>query len=135
MIVSQYAPLSLTEVMLPNGTLLTDFDPSKGDWHNGTMRQNIGKELISLGIDNANYGINSSAGGGEDTHPYLVAQLTAHNSVGKYADGVVVHGGSGGGGIVTLDNSIGNEFSHEVGHNYGLGHYVGGFQGSVHRSA
>jgi hypothetical protein len=135
MIVSQYAPLFLREVMLPNGTLLTDFDPSKGDWHNGTMRQSISKELISLGIDNANYGINSSAGGGEETHPYLVAQLTAHNSHGKYANGLVVHGGSGGGGIVTLDTSLGNEFSHEVGHNYGLGHYVGGFQGSVHRSA
>lgn len=135
MIVSQYAPLSLPEVMLPNGTLLTDHDPSKGDWHSGTMRQSIGKELISQGIDNANYGLNSTAGEGEGTHPYLVAQLTAHNSRGKYADGVVVHGGSGGGGIVTLDISLGNEFSHEVGHNYGLGHFVGGFQGSVHRSA
>ncbi|HZL91819.1 MAG TPA: M66 family metalloprotease, partial [Pirellulaceae bacterium] len=135
MIVSQYAPLFLREVMLPDGTFLTDFDPSKGDWHNGTMRQNIGKELISLGIDNANYGINSSAGGGEESHPYLVAQLTAHNSHGKYANGLVVHGGSGGGGIVTLDTSLGNEFSHEVGHNYGLGHYVDGFRGSVHRSA
>jgi hypothetical protein len=36
---------------------------------------------------------------------------------------------------VTLDNSLGNEFSHEVGHNYGLGHYVDGFKGSVHRPA
>jgi Peptidase M66/ToxR activated gene A lipoprotein domain len=135
LIVSQYAPLSLPEVMLPDGTLLTDHDPSKGDWHNGTMRQSIGKELISLGIDNANYGINSTAGEGEASHPYIVAQLAAHNSVGKYAAGVVVHGGSGGGGIVTLDDSLGNEFSHEVGHNYGLGHYVGGFTGSVHRSA
>ena len=135
MIVSQYAPLSLPEVMLPNGTLLTDFDPSQGGWHTGTMRQSIGKELISHGIDNANYGINCTPGEGEDSHPYLVAQLAAHNSVGKYADGIVVHGGSGGGGIVTLDNSLGNEFSHEVGHNYGLGHYVDGFEGSVHRSA
>ena len=135
LIVSQYAPLSLAEVMLPDGTMLTDHDPSKGDWHNGTMRQSIGKELISLGIDNANYGINSTAGEGEGSHPYVVAQLAAHNTVGKYAAGLVVHGGSGGGGIVTLDDSLGNEFSHEVGHNYGLGHYVGGFQGSVHRSA
>lgn len=30
LIVSQYAPLSLPEVMLPNGTLLTDFDPGQG---------------------------------------------------------------------------------------------------------
>ncbi|MEG0008800.1 MAG: M66 family metalloprotease [Aeromonas sp.] len=135
LIVSQYAPLSLSEVMLPDGTLLTDFDPSQGGWHEGTMRQRIGKELVSLGIDNANYGINSTAGEGESSHPYVVAQLAAHNSRGKYANGVQVHGGSGGGGIVTLDSSLGNEFSHEVGHNYGLGHYVGGFAGSVHRSA
>jgi len=135
MIVSQYAPLFLREVMLPNGTLLVEHDPSQGDWHNGTMRQRIGKELISHGIDNANYGINSSAGEGEDSHPYVAAQLAAHNSSGKYSNGIVTHGGSGGGGIVTLDNTLGNEFSHEVGHNYGLGHYVGGFRGSVHRSA
>lgn len=135
LIVSQYAPLSLPKVMLPDGTLLTDHDPSKAGWHEGTMRQSIGKELISLGIDNANYGIHSTAGTGEDSHPYVAAQLAAHNSVGKYAAGVVVHGGSGGGGIVTLDDSLHNEFSHEVGHNYGLGHYVGGFQGSVHRPA
>jgi len=37
--------------------------------------------------------------------------------------------------MVTLDSSVGNEFSHEVGHNYGLGHYVDGFHGSVHRAA
>ena len=135
MIVNQYAPLSLPEVMLPDGTLLTDFDPSEGGWHTGTMRQRIGKELISIGIDNANYGINNTAGEGEGDHPYVVAQLAAHNSRGKYANGVKVHGGSGGGGIVTLDSSLGNEFSHEVGHNYGLGHYVDGFAGSVHRSA
>lgn len=135
LIVSQYAPVFLREVMLPDGTFLTESDPSKGDWHNGAMRQHIGKELISHGIDNANYGIHSSAGAGEGSHPYLAAQLTAHNSQGKYSNGVVVHGGSGGGGIVTLDQSIGNEFSHEVGHNYGLGHYVGGFEGSVHRAA
>lgn len=135
MIVSQYAPLYLRQVMLPTGALLVELDPSKGDWHSGTMRQRIGKELISHGIDNANYGINSSSGEGEGSHPYVAAQLTAHNSSGRYSNGLVTHGGSGGGGIVTLDDTLGNEFSHEVGHNYGLGHYVGGFKGSVHRSA
>jgi hypothetical protein len=134
-IVAQYAPLSLSEVMMPTGTLLKELDGSEGGWHTGNMRQSIGKELVSHGIDNANYGINSTAGMGEGSHPYVVAQLAAHNSRGKYSNGVVVHGGSGGGGIVTLDNTLGNEFSHEVGHNYGLGHYVDGFKGSVHRSA
>lgn len=135
LIVGQYAPLHLKEVMLPDGTLLTDADPGNGGWHEGTMRQHIGKELISHGIDNANYGINCTAGEGEQSHPYVAAQLAAHNNRGKYANGLQVHGGSGGGGIVTLDNSLGNELSHEVGHNYGLGHYVDGFNGSVHRPA
>ena len=135
LIVSRYAPLHLKEVMLPTGVLLKQVDPSKGGWHEGTMRQHIGKELISHGIDNANYGLHSTAGAGEKSHPYAVAQLAAHNSRGVYSNGVQVHGGSGGNGMVTLDDSLGNEFSHEVGHNYGLGHYVDGFKGSVHRAA
>lgn len=135
LIVTQYAPLHLTEVMLPTGVLLKEVDPSKGGWHEGAMRQHIGKELVSHGIDNANYGLHSTAGAGEKGHPYAVAQLAAHNSRGVYANGVQVHGGSGGNGMVTLDDSLGNEFSHEVGHNYGLGHYVDGFKGSVHRQA
>jgi len=135
LIVAQYAPLTLTEVMMPDGTLLKDTDPSEGGWHTGNMRQSIGKELISHGIDNANYGLHSTPGQGEKSHPYTAAQLAAHTNRGKYANGIKVHGGSGGGGIVTLDSTLGNEFSHEVGHNYGLGHYVGGFKGSVHRSA
>ncbi len=134
LIVSEYEPRHFKEVMLPDGTLLKDYDPSTGGVYDGTMRQRIGKELISLGINNANYGIHSSEGQGESGHPYSAAQLTAHNSVGKYVNGVVVHGLSGGGGIVTLQNSIGNEFSHEVGHNYGLGHYPNGFAGSIHRT-
>ncbi|MFM7743050.1 MAG: M66 family metalloprotease, partial [Verrucomicrobiota bacterium] len=89
----------------------------------------------SHGIDNANYGLHSTAGAGEKGHPYAVAQLAVHNSRGVYSNGVQVHGGSGGNGMVTLDDSLGNEFSHEVGHNYGLGHYVDGFKGSVHRPA
>ncbi len=135
LIVSRYAPLHLKEVMLPTGVLLKEVDPSKGGWHEGTMRQHIGKELISHGIDNANYGLHSTAGAGEKNHPFAVAQLAAHNSRGVYSNGVQVHGGSGGNGMVTLDDSLGNEFSHEVGHNYGLGHYVDGFKGSVHRPA
>jgi len=87
LLISQYAPLHLTEVMLPDGQLLKDADPSKGGWHQGTMRQHIGKELISHGIDNANYGLHSTAGRGESSHPYVAAQLAAHNSRGVYANG------------------------------------------------
>ncbi|WP_181319072.1 M66 family metalloprotease [Photobacterium leiognathi] len=133
--VSQYESLYLPEVMLPNGSLLTDFDPSTGGWHKGTMRRSIGKLLISHGIDNANYGINSSIAESESGHPFSASQLAAHNSRGNYENGEVTHGGSGGAGIVTLDASLGNEFSHEVGHNFGIGHFPGGFSGSIHRQA
>jgi hypothetical protein len=135
--VTQYAPLHLSEVMLPTGVLLTDFDPSMGGWYDGDMRQYIGKLLISHGIDLANYGVWSSESSSEEPHTqtFYVAQFVAHNSIGKYANGVQVHGLSGGNGMVTLGESVGNEFSHEVGHNYGLGHYVGGAAGSIHRPA
>ncbi|WP_455291477.1 M66 family metalloprotease [Vibrio parahaemolyticus] len=133
--VSEYEPQHFTEVMLPNGQLLTDFDPSDGGVYKGTMRQQIAKVLISHGIDNANYGISSSGGVKESWHPYTSAQLTAHNAVGYYANGIQVHGLSGGNGMVTLRSSTGNEFSHELGHNFGLGHYPGGFSGAVNGSA
>ncbi|MGF1692157.1 M66 family metalloprotease [Photobacterium kagoshimensis] len=135
LIVSEYEPLHLREVVLPTGVTYTDHSAVSGGWHTGDMRQYIGKILISHGIDNANYGINSTDGASESGHPYHSALITAHNAIGKYKNGTVVHGGSGGNGMVTLDNSEGNEFSHELGHNFGLGHYPGGPDGSLHRPA
>jgi len=135
LVVAQYEPLYLSEVMLPTGTLYQTASDDNGGWHSGDMRQFTGKILISHGIDLANYGIHSSSARSESPHPFTCAQMTAHNTRGVYQNGVIVHGGSGGNGMVTLDSSIGNEFSHELGHNYGLGHYVGGFDGSIHRAA
>jgi len=135
LIVVQYETMHLTEIMLPDGTFYKDVSNDDGGWHSGDMRQYIGKILLSHGIDLANYGINSSNGSSESSHPFTCALLAAHNTVGLYQNGRIVHGGSGGNGMITLDASTGNEFSHEVGHNYGLGHYVDGFKGSVHRHA
>ncbi|HDL7749505.1 TPA: peptidase M66 [Yersinia enterocolitica] len=137
LIINEYEPVFWQEIMLPDGTLYTDHSSDEGGIYDGDLRQRIGKELISLGINNANYGIFSSPGTGEGglNNHYKAAQLTAHNSVGNYINGRVVHGLSGGAGMVTLESSVGNEFSHEVGHNYGLGHYPNGFDGSIHRSA
>ena len=135
LVVAQYESMHLTEVMLPTGKLYTSVSDDNGGWHSGDMRQHIGKLLISHGIDLANYGISSSWAQSESPHPFTCALLAAHNTVGIYQNGRIVHGGSGGNGMITLDSSIGNEFSHEGGHNYGLGHYVDGFEGSVHRSA
>ncbi len=137
LVVNQYEPVHWTEICMPDGTLYRDRSPDTADVHNGNLRQRIGKELISLGINNASQGIHSSPGVGEDglNRHYVVAQLTAHTSVGNYANGRVAHGLSGGGSIVTLYDCSGNEFSHELGHNYAMGHHPGGFEGSVHRSA
>ncbi|MEG1679192.1 MAG: TagA domain-containing protein, partial [Stenotrophomonas sp.] len=49
----------------------------------------------------------------------------AHHAVGRYSNGVQSHGLSGGNGMLTLYSTSGNEFSHEIGHHYGLGHYPG----------
>lgn len=135
LIVVEYETMHFTEIMLPDGKLYTTVSDTDGGWHSGDMRGSIGKLLLSHGIDLANYGINSSQGDSESPHPFTCPLLAAHNTVGKYQNGIIVHGGSGGNGMVTLDSSIGNEFSHEIGHNYGLGHYVDGFKGSVHRPA
>merc|ERR1711862_1084492 len=82
-----------------------------------------GKISLSHGIDLANHGISSSWAQSESPHPFTCAFLSAHNTVGMYTNGRQVHGLSGGSGIVTLVDSVGNEMSHEVGHNYGLGEY------------
>lgn len=137
LIVNEYEPVYWEEIMMPDGTLYRDRSNDEGSVHSGDMRQYIGKELISLGINNASYGIHSSAGKGEGglNNRFAAAQLTAHNAVGNYINGRIVHGLSGGAGIITLSNSVGNEFSHEAGHNFGLGHFPNGFAGSIHRSA
>ena len=101
--------------------------------HSGDMRDFISGALISKAINLANYAISSSAP--RIWQPYTTALIAAHNAVGMYQNGKQVHGGSGFDGVMTLDSSVGNEFSHEAGHNYGLGHYVDGFKGSVHRSS
>ncbi|YCO05216.1 M66 family metalloprotease [Vibrio sp. VNB-15] len=133
LIVNPYETVKLNEVMLPDGRLLKELDPSTGTWHQGDMRAYTAKILMSHGINLANYGINSSTSVSERAHPYTANQITAIAPVGRYQNGVVAHGGSGGNGMVTIDSSLGNEWSHEVGHNFGLGHWPGGTDGTTHR--
>lgn len=133
LVISQYEPVHLREVVMPDGTRLTTFSPDEGSVHGGDMREAIGKQLISHGIDNANYGLHTTPSLNARSHPYTTAQITAHTARGRYSNGVQVHGLSGGNGMATLLQGYGNEFSHEIGHNYGLGHFVDGFAGSVHR--
>ncbi len=60
----------------------------------------------------------------------MTQSVVIHHARGKYANGESNHGLSGGNGILTLIDSVGNEFSHEIGHHYGLGHYPGSVETS-----
>ena len=131
LVVSQYQPVQFDRVTLPNGKVYTSASADKGDTFSGDLREQIGKALVSTGINLANYGIHSSAGSSQNQPGYF-AQVVVHHQVGHYANGVVHHGYSGGNGMATLFDTTGNEFSHELGHNYGLGHFPNGFAGSVH---
>ncbi|WP_305423103.1 M66 family metalloprotease [Photobacterium leiognathi] len=145
LVVSRYQGITFDEIMMPNGQLYKDYSPGIGGWQEGDMRSDIAKSLISIGIDSANFGFNASDGPGQDAHSNLALMLTAHTSIGRYlykreGDKIVEgpwnqdHGGSGGGGIVTLTDTIGNEMSHEAGHGIELSHSEG-YDMSIHHPA
>lgn len=136
MIVGRYESVYFDTVVLPTGEVLNAShpEPTIGGVYTGMLREFIGKELVSLGINNANFGISSSKSSG-GSYPYWTAQITAHTSRGLYQNGIVDHGLSGGGGVATLYGGVNNELSHELGHNYGLGHFEGNAKGSIHKPA
>lgn len=128
LVLAQYAPAHFEKITLPSGNVYTEKSLSTGGWHHGDMREDIGKALISIGINYANNAISTSVGTSQAPVRHI-HQITAHTNVGVYthsetgAPETVVHGGSGGSGILTLEYTTGNEWSHEVGHNFSLGHY------------
>lgn len=122
LVVADYTPFHLTKVTLPNGKVYTEHSDDEGGVYGGDMREAIGKALVSTGINNANFGITDTAGYSQG-YNRRTNHITAHNNRGVYTNGIVNHGLSGGGGIVTLSSSVGNEWSHELGHNYGRGHW------------
>ena len=124
-IVGNYSPMFFEKIVLSDGTIYTDTSAVEGGVYSGDMRENIGKNLISMGIDNANFGITSSDGFAH-WQPQYFNQYVVHVGRGKYTNGIIDHGLSGGNGMATLHNSVGNEFSHELGHAFGMGHYPGG---------
>ncbi|MEA9391812.1 M66 family metalloprotease [Acerihabitans sp. TG2] len=133
LIVGEYEPVHFPRVVMPNGTVYTTQSATTGSWHTGDMREYIAKILISQGINCANYGINSSDATREIPNSYVAFMITAHNARGRYQNGTIVHGGSGGNGMLTIDDSLGNEWSHEAGHAYSLGHFPGQWRGSSHQ--
>ncbi|TXH67478.1 MAG: hypothetical protein E6Q88_10555 [Lysobacteraceae bacterium] len=127
--IASYEDQRLTEVMLADGTVLTGASTVNGGVYTGDLREDVGKSQYSIGINEANYGNTSTINGNQDPD-YTTPQLVYHHSAGNYANGRQVHGLSGGGTIATLYDSIGNEWSHELGHHYGMGHYPGASGGN-----
>lgn len=122
--VAYYEPMQLSRVMVANGTIYDTASVTTGDVYSGDMRENTGKSTVSVGINLANVGATASSMASQE-QPQLFQNVVAHHNVGMYANGRQTHGLSGGNGMLTVYATSGNEFSHEIGHHYGLGHYPG----------
>ena len=135
--VGYYEPLQLNRVMVASGVIydVNSPDPAlrtsagEGGVYGGDMREDVGKSTISVGTNLANFGL-SSSGMASQNQTQLFQHVLAHHNVGMYTNGRQSHGLSGGNGMLTLYASRGNEFSHEIGHHYGLGHYPGAVNGN-----
>ena len=122
-IAARFEDITLDKVMVSDGTIYLGKSNDEGSVYKGDMRASVAKYQFSLGVNLANYGISSSSN--REYNPYLMNIQTIHHAQGNYNNGIQVHGLSGGNGIITLVNSTANEFSHELGHSFSLGHYPG----------
>ena len=136
-----YEDRILKKVILDNGTIYENKSSFAGaDYYSGDMRESVAKAQVSVGIDLANKGVIDSALNQIHEITHDMFYFTVHHTIGRYTDDNgsakdVIHGLSGGNGIGTLVDSRGNEFSHEVGHGYGMGHYPNSDEsadGSIH---
>ncbi len=123
-IVASYETQWLTRVMVGSGAIYGTSSADNGDAYNGDMREDVAKATYSVGINQANYGVTSSRLD-EQSPSLLTSQFVYHHAVGAYANGIQRHGLSGGNAIGTLSQSSGNEWSHEIGHHFEMGHYPG----------
>ena len=124
MIVSKYDDLKLDKVMVASGVIYDSVSLTEGGVYDGDMRENTAKSTFGVGINLANWGVTSASMASQE-QPQLTQSVIAHHARGKYSNGDQNHGLSGGNGMLTIIDSVGNEFSHEIGHHYGLGHYPG----------
>jgi hypothetical protein len=129
LVASYYEDVKLDRVMIGNGVIYDTASAVNGDVYSGDMRENTGKATFSTGINLANWGV-TSANLASQEQPQLTQSAVVHHAAGNYANGIQSHGLSGGNGILTLYSSVGNEFSHEIGHHYGIGHYPGSKDGN-----
>ncbi|MEQ9544491.1 MAG: M66 family metalloprotease [Marinobacter sp.] len=123
MVMASYADMQLDEVIIGSGKIYTEVSDTDGGVYSGDMRGDVAKSQVSVGINQANYGLTSS--NMRQWYTHVFKQITNHHAWGNYQNGRIRHGLSGGNGIGTLVKSRGNEASHEWGHAYGLGHYPG----------
>ena len=125
LVVARYEPVRLDRVVVASGAVYASPGTSAttGDVYSGDLRENVGKAQFSTGVNLASFGIPSAPM--NQVQPGTFNQRVYHHSAGAYTNGRVVHGLSGGNGMATLYDSVGNEWSHEIGHSYGLGHYPG----------
>ncbi len=130
LIVGHYALMTLSTVVMSDGTIYTNHSNVNGGWHYGDMREDIAKSLVSMGINNANYGIHSSTP--HHHSPHHVSLATVHRAAGIYLNGHRTHGFSGGNGMITAYSLNGPEFTHELGHIFNMGHNPGGPDHYVH---
>ncbi len=141
LIVNPYESVHLKEIMFPDGKKIQYMDMGIDgvSWHGSESNYRIARELISSGINTANYGINSSTVRPDIGYMidaiYPAAQITLPSAVGKYRQGIVAHGGMGSyKGVASISGGTGNEFTHEIGHELGVGaHYPGGFSRAAHQ--
>lgn len=126
---AHYEDVKLSRVMVATGTIYDTASTATGDVYSGDMRENTAKATFSVGINLANWGVTSS-GMQSQQQPQVTQSVVIHHARGVYANGVVDHGLSGGNSILTLIDSRGNEFSHEIGHHFGLGHFPGQADGN-----
>ncbi|MFD2176342.1 M66 family metalloprotease, partial [Veronia pacifica] len=139
LVVSTYEPVYLKEVMTREGVLLKERAPDNGGWQAGSLRDWTATNLIALGIYAANHGANVTDVEWEVFRgpSFSAAQISAFLSIGMYQNGPVAHGGSGGYNrtLVTKGQDLGTEWTHEIGHNFNLWHYAGGFKRWAHQPA
>ncbi|MGO3691665.1 M66 family metalloprotease [Marinobacter sp.] len=123
LVMGSYTDMELKKVIVASGKIYTDKSDSDGGTYNGDMRENVAKSQVSIGINQASYGVTSNSMNQSYFHNFK--QITNHHAWGNYQNGRQEHGLSGGNGAGTLSASLGNEASHEWRHAYGLGHYPG----------
>ena len=122
--IAKYSPIHLEEIYMPSNVIYTDASAGDGGVYGGDMHNRIALKILATGITNANKGMLASPSeslASKDTNIY-----PAIKSRGIYANGFVRHGLHALQNIGTVYSMWGNEFSHEMGHTYGMWHYPGG---------